>query len=61
MTQQTQKTSSAATTKNKQKSPLSSIILPITTFLARFTKKEQIAYGLIILGIIFLILGLILW
>lgn len=37
------------------------ILNQIKNFLAKLSKKEKLAYGLIILGIIFIIVGAILW
>jgi hypothetical protein len=45
----------------KEKDQVGEFFKPITDFLAKLSKKEKLAYSLIIAGIVLVIIGIILW
>jgi len=45
----------------KEKNQLKQLLKPISDFLSKLSKKEKIAYSLIIVGAILVIIGIILW
>ncbi|MGV8162731.1 MAG: hypothetical protein ACP5N2_05375 [Candidatus Nanoarchaeia archaeon] len=56
MTQSTQKNVA-----QDSKRGLQDILKPLTDFLNKFSKKEKIAYGLILLGVLLIITGILIW